>query len=805
MELERSESNTIRNNITLKDSLKTKLILLTTSFIIITALSLTYLYSESSDKLILQQQSKLKLLQEKLQSAEMFNGIGSAQRDIHVLLKSPTLLTLLHLLKNSPTSPTTLEWKNRLTRTFVSYMDSSPDYMQMRLIGVQNGGKEIVRVDRTNDAIMDIPERRLQNKKDRDYYQDIIRLHRGEFYTSEINLNREFGKISEPYTPTIRIASPLFIGKDTLFAILIINIDLTHAFNAIKKLVEPDTTLFIVNGKGDYLVHPDKSKEFAFDFGRQERLQYDYPSLSADINNMGSNGLNEEVNLNGEEHFVHAIRLADGSELGPNKMFAIQLIPSEILFKEIDKTTDTGHIFAAIFTLLSILIALVFSQGILSPIHFLINAAISASNGKYTQADFPEGRDEIGLLSRSFREMVNRVKHRESVIRDNQARYKAIFSGADDGIVIVDKDGNIEEANDSFCQMIGVDPKDVNKHNLMELVSDRYSTVDCIGTQCRNCKIKQLCMGEAKLITHDGIFIPIYASLNGFESPLGERFATYIHDLRPQKASEDERMNLLMQLKQAQKMESVGLLASGIAHDFNNVLSCISGYSELMQINDNVDAKSRNEYLDQIIGAADKAKEMIRNLMLFSRTDTGTPHTEDVQKAIMEIISVLEHALTSRIILTHNIDITDTAVDVAPFQLQQIILNLCINARDAMDGDGSIHIEAHTTYTSPTVCSSCGNTFSGEYMELTVKDQGPGIEPEKLEKMFEPFFTTKAEGKGTGLGLYMVHSIVHETRGHILVETKPGEGAGFTLYLPIAERLSDNNTKDTHFYKSSVA
>jgi PAS domain S-box-containing protein len=805
MDLGRVNTDVFSSGIPLKHSLKTKLVLLIAGFIALTALSLGYFYGQSSDRIILQHYSKQKLLQERLQSQELFQGISSARRDLLVLRNSPVLHTLVRELDKAPSSAASSAWKQRLTDTFISFIKSSPDYMQMRLVGVKNGGHELVRVDRTGKKVIVTAGHNLQNKSHRDYYRAITQLGPGDVYTSNINLNREFGKISTPRTPTIRVATPLYYGRKQMFAFLIINVDLTRAFAAISKLVEPGSSLYIVNKKGDYLLNPDKSKEFAFDFGHVERLQKDYPALAQDLANMGPGGMEREITFNGKQQFLHAFLLTKQHNIGTDGMTAIELIPKKKLFHEMQRTEDTGHIFALILTLTSIFIAWLFSHSILSPIRFLTKAAVSASRGSYTIDDFPEGRDEVGLLSRSFREMIHRIENRESIIRDNQSRYKAIFSGADASIVIIDHRGNIEEANDAFCQMLGFSHKEVKKHKLTSLIEDQNSNIDFIDSQCQQCNLKQFCIGEVKLLADDGSLIPVTASINGFNTASGRRSAIYMYDQRPQRQAEEERMNLLLQLKQAHKMESIGLLASGIAHDFNNVLSCVSGYSELMKLTDTTNNSEHHQYLDEILDAADKAREMIRNLMLYSRSDNVVFHTENAQKAIQDIIAVLEHALTSRIILSHNIDIDTAAMEVAPFQLQQIILNLCINARDAMGGSGAIHIDAHADEAVSVCCSSCGEEFRGEFITLTVSDEGPGIEPEQVSKLFEPFYTTKEADKGTGLGLYMVHTIVHETGGHVVVESRPGEYCSFTLYLPYSSGLSDSDNHELSRLGDSIA
>ncbi|MBD3670036.1 MAG: PAS domain S-box protein [Gammaproteobacteria bacterium] len=775
---------TFRNDIPLSKSLGTRIILFIAGTIAITSLVLGYIYSEGSNKIILEKHNHIRLLEEKLQSYELFDSWNSARRDLRVILHSPSFTSLLTELNNDTESPQLSELKERLARKFISFMQASPDYMQVRLIGIANGGYEIVRVNRDANGIVVVSEKELQNKSSRDYYKDILKLSKGDYYYSSIDLNREYGKIEKPYKPTVRVAVPVFTDMEKLFATLIINIDLTHAFSAIKNMVDKNTTLYLINEQGDYLVHPNKQKEFAFDFNKQERLVYDYPSLANVLRNLDRNGVSKEITLNGKTQFLNMVYLTPDQKYS-NNIIAIQMVPKGELFEELSKSQTTGHIFAILFTLSSIFIAIIFIRGLLLSIKHLTDSAVRAANGNYTKTRFPKGKDEIGLLSITFNEMVKRIRHREKLLTDKQKRYMAIFNGASDAVVVVDKDGNIEEANKSFYDIVGLHYRDANSVNLLDYIKEARSNIDCLETECCMCELSDLCHGEITIISTDEDEIPVAAALTGFETSNGSRFATYIHDLRDQKSAESERINLLLQLKQAQKMESIGLLASGIAHDFNNVLSCISGYSDLLKTLDDVDKSTQEQYLDQIISASDNAKQMIRQMMSFCHSHDSQNSTNDPTTTIMNIISVLEHGLTSRIILTHDIRITNNSLPIAPFQLQQIILNLCTNARDAMEGDGRIHIAAAEVFLGQDQCTSCGEEFDGIYMELVVTDEGEGIEQDKLVKLFEPLFTTKAKDQGTGLGLFMVHNIMHEIGGHIIVDTTKGLGTSFRLYIPV--------------------
>lgn len=765
------------------NSLRTRLIILITGLIILTSTSLGFLYTHSANDIILSQYSKQRLLQEQTQSNTLFEGIHRAERDLHYIKYGPVFQNLIDRLERGQRNGLT-KAKENLQDSFAAFIRTNPDYMQMRLIGVFNGGREIVRVDRREDKIQTITGNQLQNKSRRDYYQEMLQLSPGQIYTSKVNLNREHGKISTPVTPTVRIGLPIFITNNRLFALLIINIDLSHAFATMKQQIEPGTQLYVINRDGDYLVNPDPAKEFSFDYGRRNRLQDDFPFLKKHLQNIDQNGYDGSFLLHGNKYYIHAYPLAADAKLGLNSMIALQIIPQKALFSDIKSTANAGKILAIVIIAASLLFAILFANRILAPISFLTKATTSAAKGNYISTEFPGGTSEVGILSDVFQSMIKNIRERESDLRDNKARYQAIFSGAEDNIVIVNAKGEIEEANHAFIELSGYSHDELLQLNIRHFLSRQDKNLKEFKCKTDDCRLKQLFIGNNEVKTRYSGDVPVTSSIHQFTTSSGRHFAVYLHDLRTQKQAEEDRLNLILKLKQAQKLESVGLLASGIAHDFNNVLTCITGYSELMQSSDPKLEKDRDTFLREILGAAERARRMIGNLMKFSKNSDIDQETSDMQETTMEIISVLEHALTSRIMLTHDINLENISVNIPPFQVQQIILNLCINARDAMENQGAIHIDGNIDESESLQCSSCSKHFDGENLHLTVRDEGPGISADKIQRLFEPFYTTKSADKGTGLGLYMVQQIVHDAGGHVLVESIPGEFCAFHLYLP---------------------
>ncbi|HEC13197.1 MAG TPA: PAS domain S-box protein, partial [Acidiferrobacteraceae bacterium] len=269
--------------------------------------------------------------------------------------------------------------------------------------------------------------------------------------------------------------------------------------------------------------------------------------------------------------------------------------------------------------------------------------------------------------------------------------------------------------------------------------------------------------------------------------------------------SHQERRQLNIQLRQAQKMETIGQLTGGIAHDFNNILASILGFTSLaLQRFVSDDQPELREYLNEVSQAGERARDLVSQMLAFSRTGSSTASQLPLAPMIKEAVKMLRATLPSSIELSGQYATDAPAVMMNPVQLQQVLMNMCINARDAIGDKGRIDIrvrrvcinngDKHTEQVSPNdaalrhSCDACHNEIEpGDWVELSVCDTGAGIRGDELERIFEPFFTTKDVDKGTGMGLSMVYGIIHQHEGHILVDTKLGAGTTFRLLLPVAE------------------
>lgn len=262
-----------------------------------------------------------------------------------------------------------------------------------------------------------------------------------------------------------------------------------------------------------------------------------------------------------------------------------------------------------------------------------------------------------------------------------------------------------------------------------------------------------------------------------------------INDLTVQKQAEDEKQKLLMQLRQSQKMDAIGHIAGGIAHDFNNILTIILGYTDLISLSSE-EAKTNklDEYTEQIREAGFRGQDLISQIMKFTRkSDEQLEYSVDIKPPIEGVVRLVEETFPATIKIDTDLEEIESLVVIEITQLHQILVNLLVNARDAINVHGRIEVKLKQEKVSSVICDSCKKNFEGEYIVLSVSDNGEGIKQDYLDKIFELFYTSKEMGKGTGIGLSMVHSIVHKSRGHILINSTVGKGTTFKIYFPISE------------------
>lgn len=371
-----------------------------------------------------------------------------------------------------------------------------------------------------------------------------------------------------------------------------------------------------------------------------------------------------------------------------------------------------------------------------------------------------------------------------------------LWDGHPSAIIVVDANGTITLTNSKLEQLFGYSSSEVIGKPIEILIPRRYGNHQKLRSDYAKCphKRESLSVYGLKGLTKSGDEVHVDVALNPMTSGDRQYVIAYLRDMTEQISIEEENRALQEQLLRSQKVAALGELTGGMAHDFNNVLSAILGNTDLALIH-NANSPSSDEELEkclsQINSAACHARDLISNLLAFSRKESIKNEPIALGPLVEEVMSMLRAILPSSIRVHVTIDDVLPKVNLNPISMQQIITNLCINARDAMEGTGELAVNLSLEKKAATQCSSCGKRVPGNYVVFRVKDSGKGIDREIMRRIFEPMFTTKEIGKGTGMGLSVVHRIVHQCDGHLQINSIPGEGSEFhVLFPPVQEDIN---------------
>lgn len=383
----------------------------------------------------------------------------------------------------------------------------------------------------------------------------------------------------------------------------------------------------------------------------------------------------------------------------------------------------------------------------------------------------------------AFLEITER-KLAEASLRSNEAKQRAMVSNISDVIAIIDKDGINRYKSPNVEKWFGWRPEELVGKPTWEIVHPE----DLVGTQEFFLHLLQIPgaheKSECRYRCKDGRYAWIqFTAINLVHDPDIQGILLNYHDITDRKRAQEEKDKLESQLLHAQKMESVGRLAGGVAHDFNNMIGVILGNVDVAmdQVEPSHPLHSR---LANIRKAARRSADLTRQLLAFARKQTVQPKVLDLNETVRSMLKMLQQLIGENIRLTWQPGLDVGAVKMDPGQIDQILVNLCVNARDAIADAGNITIGSRKSFFDSTFCVAHDGMSPGEFIVLTVSDDGCGMSRETLSHVFEPFFTTKEVGKGTGLGLATIFGIVRQNHGFIEVETEFGKGTIFRIGFP---------------------
>lgn len=578
--------------------------------------------------------------------------------------------------------------------------------------------------------------------------------------------------------PTMFMVAPIKAEDDRPIGLIGAGINLKYIQKIAKDIKTGKTGFgFIIANNGTYIYHPDEKLIM-----RSKITEQGTPSIQSLGRRMiaGKGGLYRYKSGDKQMIAVYFPVPVSGWSIA-------SVIPESELLTPV-KEMMRLMVMLTLFFLIVVSIAIKLTMERLTrPLKTLARQAEEIASGNLeTPAIEVQSGDEIGKLAGAFNNMTRDLGTTMNGLRASEERYRAIFEKSPVGILQASLDGELLGANPTFVTMMRYESYEQMKEETDNIQESfyRYSSQrkDVIEELLQTGLIRNK---EIQMKRRDGEFFWISLNITLIRDNAGEplRIESHIYDIDDKITAEKEREELQLQLTQSQKLEAIGKLAGGVAHDFNNILSVIIGKSELALMKMRATDPFRKSFSD-IKKAAEHSANLTRQLLAFARKQTIAPQVADINAIMGDTMTML------RRIISENIDLKQVPasnvwmIKVDPDQVAQVLTNLCVNARDAISGNGQIIIRTENCSLDETYYRDKSSYRPGDYVCLSVSDNGCGMDQETQKHIFEPFFTTKDLHTGTGLGLATVYGIIRQNNGFIVVYSEKNQGTTFKVFLP---------------------
>jgi PAS domain S-box-containing protein len=605
------------------------------------------------------------------------------------------------------------------------------------------------------------------NVSDRRYFQQVMETR--QFTLGGVIVGRQ------SRLPMVPAAYPILDGVGEVAAVLVAGLNLPELAGAVPELPEgADVTLL----RADGLVlgrRPDADAWVGESFP-------DAPLVRA-LASVSGAAVIEEIGLDGVRRIYAVQRLG----VGDTVLYAAVGFSTDAIYAGSRVALANGLFAALAAAVAAILLGRILGHGLVfRSVQALSRAAERLAQGDFT-ARVPVGpaRDELGAVAKSFNSMAAALADREAALRESEQRYRDVVELIQAGVWI-HVDGRIVFANDYAARMFGAySPAELIGREMMSLIHPedqaRAAERTSIMTEGRG---QQIPLAELRFQRLDGRPILVEAQAARFVRDGKVHILATGRDVTAQREAEE-------QLRQSQKMESVGRLTGGVAHDFNNLLTIIIGNLDTVLHQAPVPLRRA---IDSALQAAERAATLTQRLLAYSRRQPLDPEVVDLNALVASLDDMLRRTLGEDIEIATTLDPDLWPVLADRGQVENSLLNLVVNARDAMPEGGKLTIETSRVHLDEGYAERNIEVMPGDYAMLAVTDSGTGMPPDVAERAIEPFFTTKTAGKGTGLGLSMIYGFAKQSRGHLKIYSEIDHGTTVRLYLPRAATATDVST-----------
>jgi signal transduction histidine kinase/ActR/RegA family two-component response regulator/HAMP domain-containing protein len=539
-----------------------------------------------------------------------------------------------------------------------------------------------------------------------------------------------------------------------------------------------------VNDRGDYLTHPNAKRTFGFEFGTPFRIQDDYPALTQAVVT-GQRQPELITDRNGQQIGVAlaSIRLA-----GSPRISVVETIPEQkIVGVASEALLNSSLLGGTIAVLCATLLAYLLAQTLTRPLTQMTAAVTGFAKGAPLEVPVEAG-GEIGVLARAFRKMAREVGEKNAAIGRNTEVFETIMAEMGEAVLLVEP-GKIVYENRAARALRSVPPgtKAEPGEPFETFYADGVTPMPPDERPGARSLRGELVDEFELFIRQRGVenLIHVVGTARPIRDARGTQTGAVMVFRDVTRAKEIER-----QLRQSQKLDAIGQLTGGVAHDFNNILTVITGTAEILAdgVADRPNLLAIARMIDQ---AADRGADLTRHLLAFARRQPLEPRSVDINNLVLDAAQLLRPTLGEHIEIESMLEPDAEPALIDPSQLSTALLNLAVNARDAMPNGGKLTLETGNVVLDESYARSNPEVQPGNYVMIAVSDTGTGIPAGLRDRVFEPFFTTKTVGKGTGLGLSMVYGFVKQSNGHVKIYSEEGYGTTIKLYLPRASAKAD--------------
>jgi PAS domain S-box-containing protein len=625
-----------------------------------------------------------------------------------------------------------------------------------------------------------VPHLLHQNVSDRRYFQNALaseQLSSGEYAISRATSR-----------PVFNIAAPLRNERGVIIGVICVGFVLDADKQVLRAKLPTGTSFILLDHKGTVIyraISPEGYIGKQYDSVLFKQMQdgpdvYTYSNITT---------------ISGDDRILTYRKLRLPGEESPY-IYIRAGIPITVVLADANKMLIRNLALFTSFLAFAVFFAwFVGKRSIADRVTLLENASRNLAGGDlHVRVSDVVAGGELGRLGQTFDSMAGQLLLREQALVESERNYRDIFNTTTDAIFVHDADsGNIIEINKTVEELYGYSRDEILHRTVQDFSSGEspYSLREAVALIRKTFKEgPQHFEWLARRKNGELFWTEVVLSVTRIRG--AGRVLAVVRDITERKKMEEEKQKLQAQLLQVQKMESIGQLAGGIAHDFNNILAAIVGYGNIIQMKMCTDDPMK-EYLSQILAAAERAASLTQSLLAFSRKQVISPRNIDLNDSIHNVEKFLSRIIGEDIVMSTSLSDETLTIFVDPVQIEQVLMNLAANARDAMPKGGRLMIETGLVMLDDEYAKSQGFGSPGHYAVLTVSDTGEGMDEHTQKKMFDPFFTTKELGRGTGLGLAIVYGIVKQNNGYINVYSELGKGTTFKIYLPFASAQTEED------------